>query len=290
MSFSIVHLSDPHFGWEADLRKVQAAADLVPDLAPRVIVLTGDLTQRARHGEFQAARAFVQELERTAPVFVIPGNHDVQWWWRPLVPFGRDAIYSKYRTYFGPNLAPTLQMPEAILASVLTSHGVAWGSLSPELPHLGMRHLAVKGHLPSKEVHRAASVFGEAAPEQLRVLVMHHNVLRGRISQRMGLARWKSAQKAVLELDADLVLCGHDHEERADYLGNRVVISCAGALGARSRGDRPSVFNRITVEDEGIQVEMYAWVADDRLFRRTDVHSFARPRRTDVAPSIAAAS
>ena len=71
MSFSIVHLSDIHFGYVADLQKVVAVQNLIPDLEPDVTVLSGDLTLRSRHGEFQAARLLVQELERTAPVFVI---------------------------------------------------------------------------------------------------------------------------------------------------------------------------------------------------------------------------
>jgi len=67
VSFSIVHLSDPHFGGVADLELIEGVETLVPDLEPRVIVVAGDLSQRARHGEFQAARQFVRELERTAP-------------------------------------------------------------------------------------------------------------------------------------------------------------------------------------------------------------------------------
>ena len=104
MSFSIVHLSDPHFGGVADLELIEGVEALVPDLEPRVIVVAGDLSQRARHGEFQAARHFVRELERTAPVYVLPGNHDVQWWRRPLLPFGAEAKYAKYLSYFGPAL------------------------------------------------------------------------------------------------------------------------------------------------------------------------------------------
>ena len=56
MSFSIVHVSDPHFGDVADLHKIAAVENLVPDLEPDVTVITGDLTLRARHGEFQAAK------------------------------------------------------------------------------------------------------------------------------------------------------------------------------------------------------------------------------------------
>lgn len=273
MSFSIVHISDPHFGGVADLALVEGVEALVPDLEPRVIVISGDLSQRARHGEFQAARGLVRELERTAPVYVLPGNHDVQWWWRPFVPFGSGAKYAKYRTYFGPALAPTMVFPDAIVAGALSAHGVAWGSLTPRL-----RDIAVKGHLRRREIRRVKALFDAAPAAQARVLVVHHNVLRGDLSARMGLARWRQAQRRIAESGAELVLCGHDHQEKAD-LANGVVVSCAGTLSTRSRGNRPAVFNRVIIEEDAIHVEFYRWEAEHRAFRRSDAHAFARARK-----------
>lgn len=284
MTFRIVHLSDPHFGEVADLRQIRAVEELVPDLDARVIVISGDLSLRSRHGEFQAALAFVHELERTAPVFVIPGNHDVQWWTRPLIPFGRSALYRKYTRYFGPVLSPTLTLPEAVLVGPLTSHGVAWGSLTKRI-----RDVAVKGHLPKAQIERAKALFDTAQPEQARILVMHHNVMRGDLSKRMGLARWRRAQERIVDSGADIVLCGHDHQEQAELLGEKVVVSCAGTLSTRSRGGRPSVFNRVTVEPDAIHVEFYRWEQGAGVFKRSDSYSF--PHRHAVGePAVAAAA
>ncbi len=281
MSFSIVHVSDPHFGDVADLHKIAAVENLVPDLEPDVTVITGDLTLRARHGEFQAARLFVRELERTAPVFVIPGNHDVQWWWRPFIPFASQAKYAKYRRHFGPKLTPTIDLTEAFIAAAQTAHGVAWSSLTPRL-----RDLAVKGHLPKKEARRVKALFAQARPEQTRVLVLHHNVLRGQLSERMGLAHWKRAQRRIVDTGAEVVLCGHDHQEDTDVFDG-VVVSCAGTISHMSRGGRPSAFHRICLEDESIQVETYVWQPQQRLFKRSDVAGFAR-RRAVNEPEVAA--
>jgi 3',5'-cyclic AMP phosphodiesterase CpdA len=284
MSFSLVHLSDPHFGGLADLAQIHAVEALLPDLEPQLIVLSGDLTQRARHGEFQAARAFVRELERTAPVYVQPGNHDVQWWWRPLIPFGPGAKYTKYRWYFGTNLTPTLDLPHALVAGALTSHGVAWGSLTPRL-----RDMAVKGHLPRREMKRVTAIFGRSRPEQVRILVVHHNVTRGELSQRMGLARWRGAQKRILASGADVVLCGHDHQEQADLIDGQTVVSCAGTLSTRSRGGRPASFHRVIVEDDSIVIELYRFEPTRLVFRRTDTYTFARHRKLHAAPVAPAA-
>jgi len=287
MTVSLVHLSDVHFGGVADLAQIEAVEALVPDLEPDAVVLSGDLTQRARHGEFQRARALVRELGRAAPVYVLPGNHDVQWWRRPFIPFGSAAKYLKYRQYFGPMLTPTIDLPEVVLAGVLTSHGVAWGSLTPRL-----RDIAVKGHLPRAEVARVTQVFARARPEQVRVLVLHHNVLRGGLSQRMGLARWRVAQRRLVETGADIILCGHDHQEQIDTLGG-VVVACAGTLSTRSRGHRPSVFFRVVIEAAAVHVEQYRWDAERRVFRRSDRHQFARRRgvaQTEPSGAIAQSS
>jgi 3',5'-cyclic AMP phosphodiesterase CpdA len=272
MTVSLLHLSDLHFGGVADLAQIEAVEALVPDLAPDAIVLSGDHTQRARHGEFQRARAFVREMGRSGQVYVLPGNHDVQWWRRPFVPFGAAAKYRKYRCYLGNELTPTLSLPGVVIVGVLTSHGVAWGSLTPRL-----RDLAVKGHLPKSEAVRATAAFGAARPTQARVLVLHHNVLRGALSGRMGLARWRTAQQRLVATGADVGLCGHDHQEQVDTLGGAVIV-CAGTLSTRSRGGRPSVFFRVVIEDDAVQVEHYRWDAAARVFRRSDVHQFTRRR------------
>jgi 3',5'-cyclic AMP phosphodiesterase CpdA len=284
VTFSIVHLADLHFGGVADLKLIEGVEALIPDLEPGVIVVAGDLTQRARHGEFQAARQLLHDLERAAPVYVLPGNHDVQWWWRPFIPFGSSAKHDKFRTYFGPALAPTMVFPAAIVAGALTAHGVAWGSLTTRV-----RDIAVKGHLPKREFKRVKSVFDHAAPEAARVLVVHHNVLSGELSQRMGLARWRTAQRRIVESGAEIVLCGHDHQERTDLLDGKVVVSCAGTLSARSRGGRPAVFHRVVIEEEALHVELYRWVPDQRAFHRSDVHTFARAARRDSTDAPVAA-
>src|SRR5437762_3547805 len=197
VTIQLLHLADLHFGGQADIRKIEALEKMIPDLRPDVTVIAGDLSQRARHGELQRARAFANLAAETAPVHVIPGNHDVQWWTRPLIPFAKDALYRKYVHYFGADLTPTLTVRGAVIAGALTSHGVAWGSLT-----LRVRDLAVKGHLPKREAARVKQVFAAAAPEQARILVLHHNVLRGEISRRMGLARWRRAQRRIVETGA----------------------------------------------------------------------------------------
>ncbi|MGH7538724.1 MAG: metallophosphoesterase family protein [Gemmatimonadales bacterium] len=278
MTVQLVHMGDLHFGGLADIRQVEALERMLPDLRPDAVVIAGDVAQRARHGEFQRARAFTNLARETAPVFIVPGNHDVQWWWRPFWPFGKDAIYRKYRRYFGPDVTPTLELPGAVLAGVLTSHGLSLASVTH------VNDFTVKGHLPRREAERVRQIFARAPEEAARVLVVHHNVLRGDISQRMGLARWRAAQRRILESGADVVLCGHDHQEGADVLGGRVVVSTTGTLCVRTRGGRPSCFNFVTIEPAAVQVTFFRWEAERGRFRPSDTFAFARERPAMAVP------
>jgi len=288
VTVQLLHVADLHFGGLADIRQIEALERMIPDLRPDAVVVAGDLSQRARHGEFQRARAFVNAAATTAPTLVIPGNHDVQWWWRPLVPFAKEPMYRKYRGYFGDDLAPTLTIPGgAVIASALTSHGVAWGSVTTSV-----RDLAVKGHLPKREMLRVQRLFAETEPALARVLVVHHNVLRGEISQRMGLAHWRRAQQRLVEAGADVVLCGHDHQEGADVLGGKVVVSTAGTLSTRSRGGRPSCFNFVTIEPTAVHITFFRWEAERGRFRASDTFAFGRghghAERRDLATAPSA--
>jgi 3',5'-cyclic AMP phosphodiesterase CpdA len=203
----------------------------------------------------------------------MPGNHDVQWWRRPLLPIGKDAIYRKYRRYFGDDLTPTLEVPGALIASVLTSHGLSLASIS------NLRDFCVKGYLPRRQIDRVRDLFARAPADLARVLVVHHNVLRGDISQRMGLARWRKAQRRIIDSGADVVLCGHDHQEGADVLEGKVVVSTTGTLSVRTRGGRPSCFNFVTIDPSAVQVTFFRWEGEKGRFRPSDTFAFARERQ-----------
>ena len=271
---SLVHLSDLHFGGLADLPQIEALETFVPTLPAQAIVVSGDLTQRARHGEFQRARVFVQRMGAHAPTLAIPGNHDIEWWMSPFGIRGQRVKYAKYLQYF-PELTPVLEIPGAVIAGALSSYGVAMGSLTWSL-----RDMAVKGHLPRSETSRVQRVFARAPADAARVLVIHHNILPGALSRRMGLAGWRSAQRRLIATGVDVVFCGHDHQEGAGQVEGGPTISTCGTPSLRSRGGRPSVFNLVQIESSVVHVQHYRWEAAERRFVQSDRFSFAR----QVAP------
>ena len=97
---TLVHLSDLHFG-RVDERLLEPLARRVHALAPDVVAVSGDLTQRARTAQFRAARRFLDTLPQ--PLLVVPGNHDVplyNLWQRFLHPL------AKYRRYISEEVEP----------------------------------------------------------------------------------------------------------------------------------------------------------------------------------------
>jgi predicted MPP superfamily phosphohydrolase len=70
----IVHISDLHFGTEQPVL-VTTLESQIHDLAPDLVAVSGDLTQRARPRELAAAAAFIGRLPQ--PVLTVPGNHDI---------------------------------------------------------------------------------------------------------------------------------------------------------------------------------------------------------------------
>jgi 3',5'-cyclic AMP phosphodiesterase CpdA len=280
-AITIVHLSDLHFGGHADLAQIEALEQFLPTLGASATVVSGDLSQRARHGEFQAAHAFLQRLRGRAPLLVVPGNHDLEWWKSPLGLAGEGVKYRKYLRYFG-ELTPVLEIPGAVIAGALSSYGVAFGSLTWNL-----RDVAVKGHLPASETARVTKIFAAAPADAVRILTFHHNVLPGGTSRRMGLANWRSAYRRLLTTGADVILCGHDHHEGAGQIEGALAVSTSGTHSFRTRGGRPSVFNLVVIDAAAVHIQHYRWEADRRAFRTSDATSFARRGPAKVTVSVA---
>ena len=277
---TLVHLSDIHFGGYADLKQIEALEEFLPTLRPTALVVSGDLSQRARHGEFQAAHVFLHRLRLQTPGLIVPGNHDVEWWKSPFGLLGEKRKYAKYLRYYG-ELRPQLSVPGALIVGAVSGYGMAFGSLT-----WNIRDLAVKGHLPRSETSRVKKIFAEASPDLAKVLVVHHNVLAGGTG-RMGLARWRSAHKRLLDTGADVILCGHDHFEGAGQIEGGLAVSTSGTHSYRQRGGRPSVFNLVTLDPQSVHIQHFRWVSADRQFIPSDKFSFARKGAPKVAVSIA---
>lgn len=226
----LLQLSDPHFGTE---RPAVAAAlqALVQAQRPDVLLLSGDITQRATTAQFAAARRYVDALGVPRCV-AIPGNHDI-----PLFDLPSRLLrpYARYARAFGADLEPSLETPDVLLQSLNTTR--RW------------RH--VDGELGSAQIEHAAQRAERAPPECWRLIAVHQpiavptpadagDLLHGR---QVALQRWAAA-------GVDMVLGGHIH---LPY-----VLQCSGQSPMRplwvvhagtacSRRVRPGVGNSVNL-------------------------------------------
>ena len=261
---SVFHVSDLHFGWPAVPEQIQAIEEIIQAKKYDVVAISGDLSQRARAGEFQRAAAFIRDAKKVSKVITIPVNHDVKWWRAPLGMRNSSHIYGNYRRFIDRNLEPVLHVPGATFVGLNTSHGVTWRTLT-----WNVRDISIIGDIHKHQLTEAKKIFEKAAPRDARVIVMHHNPVRGELSQRHGLKNTQKILGAFAEMGVDLVCCGHDHQESVHYIEHTrkgTVISTAGTVSNRSRGGRPSSVNTIEIGLETIDVFTHVWSKEQRTF------------------------
>lgn len=255
----IFHVSDMHFGKPSDADLVRAIEEHIRADGYDVVAVSGDLTQRARAWEFRRARAFLESAESVSRVIAVPGNHDVKWWRSPLHVIGQEAIHSAWQRHLGRDREPVLRVPGATLVGLNTAQGVSLRTLTRR-----PRDISIIGDLRRKQVEHAHHAFNESPAGDARVIVMHHNPVKGELSQRHGLKHTRRILGAFAQIGVDVVLCGHDHQEAIHFVEHTkrgTVISTAGTVSNRSRGGRPSSANVVTITPFEITVHTLIWSA-----------------------------
>ncbi|HEX2779439.1 MAG TPA: metallophosphoesterase [Gemmatimonadaceae bacterium] len=270
----IFHVSDLHFGRPAVPEQIDAIEEMIQRERYEVVAISGDVSQRARAGEFLRARSFIRDAQRVSRTIIVPGNHDVRWWHAPLGVGDRSKIYEGYRTYIAADLEPVLHVPGATFVGLNTCHGITRKTLTWNL-----RDLSIIGYLTKSQIERARAEFARSPRDDVRIIVMHHNPLKGELSQRHGLKNTRRVLGAFADLEVDAVLCGHDHQEAIHYVEHTrrgTVVSTAGTVSNRSRGGRPSSLNVLNVDQSKVEVTTHVWSMEAKAFLPGAVKCFTR--------------
>lgn len=270
----ILHVSDLHFGAPAVLEQIDAIERAIIARHFDVVAVSGDFSQRARAGELQRAAVFMRVAREESRVIAVPGNHDVAWWFAPLGIGTRARLYENYRRYISDDLEPVLEIPGAYFAGLNTAHGVTFRTLTHD-PH----DISIIGDVTPEQLARLRERLSRAPAGAARIVVMHHNPVAGVLSERYGLKHPERVLKSLADAGADLVLCGHDHQEAVSYVEHTargVVVSTAGTVSNRSRGGRPSSYNVITIGEREMVVVTRVWDSGARDFLPGPRQCFAR--------------
>jgi 3',5'-cyclic AMP phosphodiesterase CpdA len=281
MPFRLLHVSDLHFGRSSVAAQVEGVERIWESEKFGAVVVSGDLSQRTRTKEFERARQFVEDARRFAPVLVVPGNHDTAWWMAPLGMGSIPAMYERYRKYVCEELEPVLRVPGATIVGLNSARGIQSFTLTTR-----PRDLSVVGALREAQWAKAKREFDAAPTADLKVLVFHHNLLRGELSNRWGLSNRARGIASAAATGADLVLCGHDHQaglECLDVDGRRIVVACASTLTTRVRGGGPGSINTFEVDEKTIRGGILQWNDESKSFAQV---MWARYTRSS-APSTA---
>jgi len=259
---TLVHLSDLHFG-RVDHRLLAPLRELVERIAPDVLVVSGDLTQRARPEQFEEARAFLDTLP--GPQIIVPGNHDIS-----LYNVFRRFVkpLERYRRYITDELEPVYIDEEIAVVGVNTA-----------------RSLTIKDGRVSREQLAAVRARLNGLPASVtRIVVAHHPFdLPDHFEERDLVNRAGRAMQAFSECGIDILMGGHMHASHAGSTAARyeiseyaaLVIQAGTATSTRGRGEVNS-FNVLRVTPDRVEVDRYGWDVVHGRFDVADTDKFLR--------------
>lgn len=258
----IAHLSDLHFG-KPNLRIRAALLRDLKRLKPALIIVSGDLTQRALNRQFRRAQEFLHELP--APYLVVPGNHDVpvSFAHRLLAPLAR------YKYYISPQLCPAFVGKEFRVIGINTAHSAAIEA----------------GRFTRRRLERLTRLLATLPKRNVTLIVAHHPFVRppGVFRIRRTVVGAKHALKVFEKIGVDLVLSGHFHKHHlADlrdtyqHLRHSIIHVQTAAAMRKSFSSDQIGYTILTVGGSRVSVATRLW--NGRQFRPRSAHSLRRKK------------
>jgi 3',5'-cyclic AMP phosphodiesterase CpdA len=259
---TLVHLSDLHFG-KVDPDLLAPLRDLVHRIDPDVVVVSGDLTQRAKSEQFEEAKAWLDTLP--GPQIIVPGNHDISLYnvfRRFLQPLTR------YKRYITDDLDPIFVDEEIAVLGVNTARSLTFKD----------------GRVNKEQIATIKAQLGGLGEGITRIIVTHHPFDLPQTEDDDDLVdRAPMAMKAFADCGVDLLLSGHMHVSHAGNTAERhmiedyaaLVVQAGTATSTRGRGEVNS-FNVVRVAQDRIEVDRYGWDEVGKQFSLMKTEPFLR--------------
>lgn len=249
---TIVHLSDLHFG-RVDEALLGPLREAVVAARPDLVVVSGDLTQRARSAQFRAAAGWLATLPR--PQLVVPGNHDV-----PLYDVVRRFVapLARFRRHIEDEEFPYYEDAEIAAIALNTARSLTFKG----------------GRINRAQVDEVARRFRGLPEAVTRIVVSHHpfDLPEGAEASDL-VGRAQMAMQAFAGCGVDLFLSGHLHRTHSGNTARRyaidgfaaLVVQAGTATSTRGRGEANS-FNVVRIGAADMQVETLAWASGPGRF------------------------
>lgn len=259
----IIHISDIHFGRTDDL-VVERLKEKMLELSSDLIVVSGDLTQRARRSEFAQARAFLDQFP--TPKVVVPGNHDI-----PVYNIYQRFVdpFRKYEEFLGDDREPSFLDDELAVVGINSA-----------------RSLVVKGgRVNDDQIERVRAKLCTLDNTVLKVIVTHHPFdLPAGHNEDDIIGRAKRMMPRLAECGADVFLAGHMHVSSVTHSAERyrmpsgynaLVIQAGTAASTRGRGEANS-FNLLEFQHPGLTVQRLECAVPSEGFKIASTEEFTQ--------------
>lgn len=240
----ILHASDIHFG-KALPQTIDLFLAEISRQNPDLVVLSGDFTQIGNVEEFKAARDFLDKIN--APVFVVPGNHDI-----PRFQLGQRFFdpFKRYRKYISPLVDSVYEGDDVFVVGINTAR--------PVLPHWNWAN----GMISREQTQFVYNQFRYAPIDKVRVFVCHHPLLNI-WGAPIDTVVWGSAElmEVLEEQHVDVVLTGHIHHASIlpyETGHGPVMVGSASATSTRLR-QQSNGYNLLRLSQGKITIELVHW-------------------------------
>ncbi len=222
----IAHLSDLHAGSQYFVPNLLDRALVeINDLAPDLVVVTGDLTNMGYRQEFREAKECIERLD-CRDVLVVPGNHD-----------SRNVGYAHFERLF------------ATREPVIRKNGVTLVGVDSTEPDLD------NGRIGRHRYPWIREAFMER-PTDFKVFALHHHLIPipGTGRERNIVNDAGDVLEVLVECGVGLVLSGHKHVPYAWRLENMFIVNTGTVATLRLRGDTKPCYNVIEIAGDHVTV------------------------------------
>lgn len=226
----IIHISDLHFGYHRE-DLITVFLQEMEIYQPDMIIISGDLTHRAKHHQYQQFSAFLKKLP--GHICVVPGNHDIPLhnvWMRYLFPF------KKYERYVSQNLNVAFNNDHMRLLGVNSTN-----------PH------RISSGILSLEILQIIKDYFKDSFDGINLLFFHHN-FDYMAGWHKPLENYQLLLNYLKDSQIDIVCTGHLHYANINFIQKNNEKSCilmhSGSLSCQRSKDGLNSYFELNMQEK----------------------------------------